>query len=103
MQSNPGEKSEGREILNDPDLQNAEQDETGTQAQDVASDALREPWREEAGSEHGGRTNPAQLIPDDAQDLVDRMTDMERSGRIDMDAYEGEEPMDDEDDSVTRR
>jgi len=86
-----------------PDRDNAEQDESGTQAQDVASDALHRGGRprESEGSVHGGRTNPAQLIPDDEQDLVDHMTDMEQSGRIDMDAYEGEpESMDDEDGST---
>jgi hypothetical protein len=89
--------------INDPDVQNAEQDEEGTQAQDVADDALREAWRprESNGeSRHGGKTNPAQIIPDDVQDVVDHMTDMDRSGRIDMDAFDGEEGMDDEDGSI---
>jgi hypothetical protein len=84
----------------DTDRDNAEQDETGSQAQDVAQDALRRPYRDDGETEHGGKTNPAQIIPDDAQDLVDHMTDMERSGRIDMDAFDGEESMDDEDGSV---
>ncbi|HWJ68651.1 MAG TPA: hypothetical protein VNS79_01165 [Sphingobium sp.] len=89
--------------INDPDVQNAEQDDEGAQAQDVAEDALRQPWRRREGSgesSHGGKTNPAQIIPDDAQDLVDHMTDMDRSGRIDMGAFDGEEDMDDEDGSI---
>jgi len=89
--------------INDPDAQNAEQDEEGTQAQDVAEDALNEPWRSrESGDEssHGGKSNPAQIIPDDTQDVVDHMKDMDRSGRIDMDAFDGEENMDDEDGST---
>lgn len=47
-------------------------------------------------SEHDGKTSPTQLIPDDTPDLVDKMNEMRRSGRIDMDTYEGEEDMDDE-------
>lgn len=88
--------------FNDPDRQNAEQDESGTQAQDVAADALADPARStrDEATEHGGRPDPAALVPDDTQDVVDHMTDMARSGRIDMDAFDGEEPMDDEDGSV---
>jgi len=87
---------------NDPDAQNAEQDDEGSQAQDVAADALArgDRPREGAGSEHGGHTNPAQIIPDDVQDLVDHMEDMDRSGRIDMGAFDGEDNMDDEDGSI---
>ena len=87
------------EDFNDPDEQNAEQNEEGTQAQDVAADALAEPYRHglDGETEHGGRSNPAQIIPDDEQDVVDHMVDMERSGRIDMGAFDGEDAMDDED------
>jgi len=88
--------------INDPDAQNAEQDDEGSQAQTVAEDGLSRGDRARDGeeSEHGGRSNPAQITPDDAQDLVDHMTDMERSGRIDMGAFAGEDNMDDEDGSV---
>jgi hypothetical protein len=87
--------------VDDPEEENAEQDERGTQAQDVAEDALRDPWRGGDGeTEHGGKADPAQLIPDDTQDVVDLMNDMERSGRIDMGAFDGEESMDDEDGSI---
>jgi hypothetical protein len=88
---------------NDPDAQNAEQDDESAQAQDVAEEALKHGYRAregEGGTEHGGKTNPAQIIPDDVQDVVDHMEDMDRSGRIDMDAFEGEENMDDEDGSI---
>ena len=91
----PGDARRPVEI-NDPDAQNAEQDETGTQAQDVSDDAKVVALDLAEESEHGGRTNPAQIIPDDTPDLVDKMKEMRRSGRIDMDAYEGEEDMDDE-------
>jgi len=87
--------------INDPDAQNAEQDESGTQAQDVADDALRSPFRGvDVESEKGGHPDPTQIIPDDTPDLVDKMTEMDRSGHIDMDAFEGEDIMDDEDGSV---
>jgi hypothetical protein len=87
--------------INDPDAENSEQDDGGSQAQDVASDALRNPYRGgDVETEHGGRSDPTELIPDDTQDLVDHMNDMNRSGRIDMDAFEGEENMDDEDGST---
>lgn len=82
--------------FNDPDAQNAEQAEAGSQAQEVAADAKVAALDGAEESEHGGKTNPAQIIPDDASDLVDKMNEMNRSGRIDMDAFEGEEDMDDE-------
>ncbi len=85
---------------NDPDAQNSEQDEQGSQAQDVANDALRRGTDLSEESERGGRSNPAQIIPDDTPDLVEKMNEMDRSGRIDMDAFEGEEMMDDEDGSL---
>jgi hypothetical protein len=88
--------------INDLERENSEQDETGTQAQDVAADAMASPFRrgESSETEHGGRPNPAQVMPLDEPDLVDRINDMTRSGRIDMDAFEGEERMDDEDGSI---
>ena len=86
----------------DADRDNIEQDETGSQAQDVARDALARPWRDpQSGeTEHGGKPDPARIMPDDEPDLVDKMKEMDRSGRIDMGAFEGEERMDDEDGSL---
>lgn len=86
--------------FNDPDRENAEQTDEESQAQTVADDVRRTGGDTGAGSQHGGQSNPAQISPDDAQDLVDHMTDMERSGRIDMGAFAGEEMMDDEDGSI---
>lgn len=87
--------------INDPDLQNSEQNDEDAQAHQVASDAERIGADSFGESEHGGRTNPAQITPDDAEDLVDHMKQMERSGHIDMDAFRGEpESMDDEDGSL---
>ncbi|MBO9582263.1 MAG: hypothetical protein J7498_15355 [Sphingobium sp.] len=86
----------------DPDRQNVEQDDTASQAQTVADEALfrGERPREGEGNVHGGRPDPTRILPDDAQDVVDHMTDMDNSGRIDTDAFDGEENMDDEDGSV---
>ncbi|WP_066518429.1 hypothetical protein [Sphingobium cloacae] len=79
---------------------NSEQDEEGAQAQDVAQSARDRATDISEDSEHGGRSNPAQVTPDDAPDLVDRMNDMVRSGRIDTDAFAGEPQMDDEEDAL---
>lgn len=81
-----------------PENENPEQDDEPAQAQTVAGEAMRResnpPYGQE--SEHGGQPNPAQLGADDAQDVVDHMNQMERSGQIDMDAYRGERNDDDE-------
>ncbi len=77
-----------------PENFNSEQDDEDAQAQTVSDDAIRN--IPNAESEHGGTTNPAQIDPDDTQDVVDHMNQMERSGQIDMDAYRGERSDDDE-------
>lgn len=84
-----------------PETFNREQDDEDAQAQTVTDDAIRGMADEESGHEsvHGGSTNPAQIEPDDAQDVVDHMNQMESSGRIDMDAYRGERSDDDEPDT----
>ena len=82
-----------------PEAHNSEQDDEPAQAQTVAGDALDGAAAGQMGgedSEHGGATNPAQVQPDDAQDVVDHMEQMESSGQIDMDAYRGERSDDDE-------
>ena len=84
-----------------PESFNKEQDDEAAQAQTVSDDAIRG-IADRASffeSEHGGSSNPAQIDPDDAQDVVDHMNQMERSGRIDMDAYRGERSDDDEPDT----
>jgi hypothetical protein len=82
-----------------PEAHNREQDDEAAQAQSVADDAIRGKAATQIASEdseHGGTTNPAQIEPDDAQDVVDHMEQMESSGIIDMDAYRGERNDDDE-------
>jgi hypothetical protein len=70
-----------------PETHNSEQDDEDAQAQTVAdqAQALRK----------GDPTSSIKVGGGDSQDLVDRMRDMESSGRIDMGAYDGEENMDD--------
>lgn len=75
-------------------LNTEQQDED--QAQDVAEDALygssdHDPL--DSAKAAGDRT---QVMPDDAPDLVDKMNEMLRSGRIDTGAFAGEPDLDDE-------
>lgn len=83
----------------DAPTDNREQDDESAQAQTVANDAIRgfpDARVKNEESEHGGTTNPAQIVADDEQDVVDHMEQMERSGQIDMGAYRGERNDDDE-------
>ena len=77
-----------------PEARNREQDDEAAQAQSVAEAARREARLEDSDKKPSGDAS------DDAQDLVDHMRQMERSGRIDMDAYRGERSDDDEDDEL---
>lgn len=86
--------------IDDPDAENTEQADEEAQAQTVARDAQLAPTDLSEDSERGGHEDPARLIPDDVSDLVEHMRDMDRSGRIDMGAFEGEDNMEDEDGSV---
>lgn len=79
--------------------ENREQEDEDAQAQTVADDAIRGYANDatlSGESQHGGSTNPAQITPDDEQDVVDHMQQMQRSGQIDMDAFRGERSDDDE-------
>jgi hypothetical protein len=77
-----------------PEAHNREQDDEEAQAQSVAEAARREARLEDSDKKRSGD------VSDDAQDLVDHMRQMERSGMIDMDAYRGERSDDDEDDEL---
>ena len=73
------------------------------QAQNIVQDAER--IREgvmpgDQPSEHGDTDNPANVLPEDAQDTVDHMVQMERSGQIDNSAFRGEPMMDDVEDEL---
>ena len=77
-----------------PEALNREQDDEDAQAQTVAAAARHgRPLADSDKAKSGGDG-------DDVQDLVDHMRQMERSGRIDMDAYRGERSDDDEDDEL---
>ena len=78
--------------------ENDEQRDRGSQAQDVADDARVRSTDLSEDSVRGGSSNRAQIIPEDTPDLVERMEEMNRSGRIDNDAFAGEPQMDDEED-----
>ncbi|NYF33272.1 MULTISPECIES: hypothetical protein [Sphingopyxis] len=77
-----------------PEARNREQDDEEAQAQSVAAAARGEARLEDSDKKRSGDAN------DDVQDLVDHMRQMERSGRIDMDAYRGERSDDDEEDEL---
>ena len=81
-----------------PELHNAEQDDEPEQAQTVAEEALEGARRDESPLDSTKSDEPGEILNDSAQDLVDRMRDMEQSGRIDMGAYRGEPNMDDNED-----
>lgn len=74
-----------------PETINLEQDDEPAQAQTVAASADDRIGR--AASDKPAGASAAIDTPD----VIDHMTQMERSGRLDMDAYRGERSDDDED------
>ena len=84
---------EARRAALAPETHNDEQDDHGEQAQQVAQDAagLTPATQSPLDSEKLNRG----IEEISEQDLIDRMRDMEQSGRIDMGAYRGEPNFDD--------
>ncbi|HEU4820417.1 MAG TPA: hypothetical protein VFS87_04595 [Qipengyuania sp.] len=81
-----------------PENHNDEQHDEDAQAQTLADEA-----RGRNPGDYGSPTDSVKAKDkdpegDSTQDLVDHMRDMERSGRIDMGAYRGEDNMDDNED-----
>jgi len=77
-----------------PEIDNSEQDEDAEeQAQTVAEGALNR--GADADELEDSEKVPTGEDTDDAQDLVDRMRQMDSSGRVDMGAYRGEPNHDD--------
>lgn len=79
------------------ETRNAEQDERGEQAQDVAADALDPESGRGGGTE--SRKPPRTGLDDDngdEADLIDIMRHMEETGTIDNSAFAGEPEHDDE-------
>lgn len=89
------ESQEARQAGLAPETHNDEQDDHRSQAQEVAEQAekLTEETRSPTESKKGD--NKSGLMGDSTQDTIDHMRDMESSGRIDMDAYNGEPNHDD--------
>jgi hypothetical protein len=81
-----------------PELHNSEQDEED-QAQDVAEDALHPEENLNEPSVRVRNSDRGAILPDDEQDIVDRMEAMVTSGQLDFGAFDGEPSHDDEDDS----
>jgi hypothetical protein len=78
-----------------PETHNSEQDDEGEQAQTLADEALGRNPGDYGSPTESIKVNGTNFEEDSTQDLVDHMRDMERSGRIDMGAYRGEDNMDD--------
>ena len=76
---------------------NSEQDDHLAQAQQVAEEAGYQD-AETSPLDSIRNDEPGEVMDDSSQDLIDRMRDMEQSGRIDMSAYRGEPNMDDNED-----
>ena len=82
-----------------PELHNAEQDDELGQAQTLAAEALARTARTTSPLDSIKSNEPGEVMDDSSQDLIDKMRDMESSGRIDMGAYRGEPNHDDEDEA----
>ena len=80
-----------------PELHNAEQDDELEQAQTVAEEALNAD-AEASPLDSVKPDQPGEVMDDSSQDLIDKMRDMEQSGRIDMGAFTGEPNHDDNED-----
>jgi hypothetical protein len=93
MTDKPVKSQEERQTDLAPETHNDEQDDHREQAQEVAEEARKPARHSPTESEKG--PNSSGLMDDSTQDTIDRMRDMESSGRIDMDAYRGEPNHDD--------
>lgn len=83
------EHRSGREATEAPEAVNRAQQEDG-QVLDAADLRRGGETMPVGQSDHGHQSDPADVIPDDVPDVIDRMEEMVRSGRIDTDAYDGE-------------
>ncbi|WP_347302767.1 hypothetical protein V5740_12295 [Croceibacterium sp. TMG7-5b_MA50] len=87
-----------RITADDAPLTNNEQDDEGEQTRTVADEALRGEGRAASPLDSIKPDDEGEVMDDSSQDLVDHMRDMEQSGRIDMDAFRGEDNHDDNED-----
>lgn len=79
-----------------PETHNSEQDDEQAQAQTLADEANGRKPGDYGSPTESVKPKKGDLDEDSTPDLIDQMHAMERSGRIDMGAYNGEENMDDE-------
>ncbi len=79
-----------------PETHNSEQEDEQDQAQTLTEEALGGVQGSPLDSRK--HKSEADLDDDSTQDLVDHMRDMEQSGRIDFDAFRGEDNHDDNED-----
>lgn len=98
MTDRPRQSAERTDADQAPELHNAEQDDELEQTQTVADEALEGEARDPSPLDSVKSEEPGEIMNDSSQDLIDRMRDMEQSGRIDMGAYRGEPNMDDNED-----
>ncbi|MGI8944497.1 MAG: hypothetical protein ACR2FJ_09775 [Qipengyuania sp.] len=89
------ESQEARQASLAPETHNDEQDDHRSQAQQVAEDARGLTPATDSPTQSEKSANTPGGLGGSAQDTIDRMRDMESSGRIDMDAYAGEPNHDD--------
>lgn len=89
------QSQEERQASLAPETHNDEQDDHRSQAQEVAEQAQDPKSRMASPTESAKSPNSANILGNSSEDTIDRMRDMENSGRIDMGAYEGEPNMDD--------
>lgn len=83
-----------------PEAHNQEQDDSASQAQTLADEALGRATSVLGAGEETERTPGDGDEPGSTPDLVDHMKQMVSSGRIDMGAYRGERNDDDEEGSL---
>ncbi len=95
MTDKPVKSQEQRQAGLAPETHNDEQDDHRKQAQEVAEQARKTTTETTSPTESVKSENKSGLMNDSTQDTVDHMRDMESSGRVDMDAYNGEPNHDD--------
>lgn len=78
-----------------PETHNDEQDDHRSQAHSIAQDAHNLTQEIRSPTESTKDQPASNIFGNATQDMVDRMRDMESSGRVDMDAFAGEPNHDD--------
>lgn len=96
MIDQPRRAGETSDLDEAPELHNSEQDDEQEQTHIVAGEALHGEARRASPLDSEKVHSGLEDLPE--QDIIDRMRDMEQSGRIDMAAYAGEPNMDDNED-----